>query len=153
MGPEAGDRVTYLNQARSVLKITLPTVFNTFTLMFSSPLRTPLVALITYVAIGSITPAVSAAPNAVVKPSTSNSNVDVDGLKNPNLKVTTTISNTGGETLKLLNDHRGVLDPFPEDSFTITDPSGSRLSSRGERVNHTSGYVINQHANALGLRL
>ena len=32
----------------------------------------------------------------------------------------TTVSSTGDKALKLLKDPRGVLDSFPEDSFTIT---------------------------------
>ena len=106
--------------------------------MFFFSLCTPLIALFAYVAISSAAPADRAAPSLSVKTSTSNANID--GLKN--LKVTVTVINTGGEAIKLLNDPRGVLDPFPEDSFTITDPSGSRLSFIGARVNHTFGYVI-----------
>lgn len=100
--------------------------------MFSS-LTTSLIALAAYGV------AVSAAPSLVVKTWTPNSNAD--GLKN--LKVTTTIVNTGGETLRLLNDPRGVLDPFPEDTFTITDSSGSHPSFRGAKVNCASGYIMN----------
>ena len=116
--------------------------------MFSSLLRTPLAVLVAYVAVVSTAPATSSAPSLTVK--TSIPDLDVDGLKN--LEVTATIINTGGVTIKLLNDPRGVLDPFPEDSFIITDPSGSRLPFRGARVNRTFGYVMILRANALGLR-
>ena len=115
--------------------------------MFFSSLRAPLVALVVYVIIVSSVPSV-VPPSLTVKTSTFDLNVDRLG----NLKVTTTVVNTGGVSLKLLNDPRGVLDPFPEDSFTITNPSGSRPSFIGARVNHTSGYVIDLRSNALGLR-
>ena len=90
-----------------------------------------LFSLIAYGVAVSTLPVVSTVPSLTVK--TSTSNVNIDGLKN--LKVTATIVNTGGETLKLLNDPRGVLDPFPEDSFTITDPSGSGPAFNGASVN------------------
>lgn len=57
--------------------------------------------------------------------------------------TTVTIVNTSGEALKLLNNPRGVLDLFLEDTFTITDPSGSRPSYSGAMVNHMPGYAIN----------
>ena len=63
-------------------------------------------------------------------------NVDVNGLEN--LKVTTTVTNTGDETLKLLNDPNGVLYSFPADKFTITSPAGTHLPFIGAMVNHPS---------------
>ena len=110
--------------------------------MFFSSLLAPLVALVACVAV------VSSAPSSLTV-KTSTSNLSVDGLEN--LKVTTTVANTGGQSLKLLNDPRGVLDPFPENSFTVTNPSGSRPSFVGARVNHTIGYVIDLDANVLDL--
>ena len=76
--------------------------------------------------------AVSAAPGLTLK--TTTPTVNVDGLQN--LKVTTTVTNTGDGTLKLLNDPRGVLNSFPENSFTVTNPSGSSPSFTGAKVNH-----------------
>ena len=99
--------------------------------MLSSSLRASLVALVASAV------AVSAAPSLSLKISTPN--LDVDGLEN--LKITTTITNTGDETLKLLNDPRGVLDSFPENSFTITDASGSRPSFTGAKVSYPSVYL------------
>ena len=96
--------------------------------MFCSSLGASLVALVASAA------AVSAAPGLTLK--TSTPNVDIDGLEN--LKVTTIITNTGDETLKLLNDPRGVLDSFPENSFTITDASGSSPSFNGAKVDYPS---------------
>ena len=105
-------------------------------LMFSSSLLVPLVTLVTYAAVFSAIPAVSAAPSLTVK--TSAPDVDIDGLNS--LKVITTVANTGEETLKLLNDPHGVLSPFPGDAFTITDPSGSRLAFSGAPVSHVPDY-------------
>jgi len=87
---------------------------------------------------------VSAAPGLTLK--TSTPSVNVDGLEN--LKVTTTITNTGDGTLKLLNDPRGVLDSFPGDSFTITDPAGSGPSFNGARVDHLPSYLANTPTHA-----
>ena len=112
--------------------------------MFLSSLHTPLVALVAYVAVVSSTSSASAPPSLSVK--TSISDPDIDGVGN--LKVTATIVNTGGESLKLFNDPRGVLDPFPDDSFTFANPSGSRPSFKGARVNRTSGYVVDLRADA-----
>ena len=98
--------------------------------MFSSP-RASLVTLVAFAV------AVSATPGLTLK--TSTPDVYINGLEN--LKVTTTITNSGDETLKLLNDPRGVLNSFPENSFTITDTSGSSPSFVGARVNHPSVYL------------
>jgi len=107
--------------------------------MFSSSIRASLVALVASAV------AVSATPGLSLKISTPS--VDVDGLEN--LKVTTTITNTGDETLKLLNDPRGVLDSFPENSFTITDASGSRPLFTGAKVNPPFTYLTNPRTYAL----
>ena len=80
-----------------------------------------------------------AAPSLTVK--TSAPNVEVDGLQN--MKVTVTVLNTGDEVLKLLNDPRGVLNSFPEDSFIITNANGTHPSFDGAEVNHPSGRPEN----------
>jgi peptidyl-Lys metalloendopeptidase len=110
--------------------------------MFSSYLRASLAALVA----SAIT--ASAAPSLTVK--TSTPNAIVDGLGN--LKVTATITNTGDETLKLLNDPRGVLNKFPENSFNITDATGSRPSFNGAKVNHASGHLTSMCAQVFGFR-
>ena len=114
--------------------------------MLLSSIRAPLVVLVACVTVVFSTPSVSALPSLIVK---TTPDLDFDGVGNP--KVTTTIVNTGGETLKLFNDPRGVLDPFPENSFTFTAPSGSLPSFKGARVNHISCYVVDLRANVLGL--
>ena len=83
--------------------------------------------------------AVNATPSLAVK--TSAPNVEVDGLQN--LEVTVTVSNTGSETLKLLNDPRGVLSSFPEHSFNIANANGSRPSFNGAKVTHPCGRPAN----------
>ena len=88
--------------------------------------------------------AVDATSSLTVK--TSVPNVEVDGLQN--LKVIVTVFNTGNETLKLLNDPRGVLSSFPEHSFTITHAAGSHPRFSGAKVNHPSGCLANVCANA-----
>ena len=95
-------------------------------MMLFSPLHASLITLVTCAL------AVSATPSLTVKASVPN--VQVDGLEY--LKVTTTVTNTGDETLKLLNDPRGVLSPFPENTFNITNGTGSCPSFNGARVIH-----------------
>ena len=60
------------------------------------------------------------------------------------LKVTTAITNTGNETLKLLNDPCGVLNPFPDNSFS--DPTGSRPSFNGAKVNHAACHLTKMYS-------
>ena len=108
--------------------------------MLSSSLRDFFIALVVSAV------AVSAAPGLTVKASTSS--VNVDGLEN--LKVTTSVTNTGDEALKLLNDPRGVLNIFPEDTFTVTDASGSRPSFNGAKVIHPPGCPPNTCADGFG---
>ena len=117
-------------------------------MMFYSSLRATLPALVTYTVAFIVAPPVSAAPSLTVESSISS--LDVDGLGN--LKVTTTAVKAGEETFKPLNDTRGTLDPFPEGTFTITDPSGSRPSFSSVTVNHASSYLVDLRADDFGLR-
>jgi len=75
--------------------------------------------------------AVSAAPGLSLKVSTPSA---VDGVQN--LKVVTTLTNTGDETLKLLNDPRGALDGFPANTFYITDSTGASPAFVGAKVKY-----------------
>ena len=106
------------------------------------------VALAAYTATVSARASISATPSLTVKISTPN--VNVVGLKN--LKVTATITNTGRNTLKLLNEPRGVLSTFPDYSFTINNATGSSPSFKGARVSHASGHVINLRINGFILQ-
>jgi len=136
-------------QSQGVIGVISSTSFTTFTTMFSSSLRAFLAAIVSSAVTVSAAPAVSAIPSLTIKSSAPN--VDVDGLEN--LRVTTTIVNTGGETLKLLNDPRGVLSSFPENTFAITDAAGSRPSFNGAKVNYVSGCLTNQCTDAFDFRL
>ena len=94
--------------------------------MFSTSLRAALIALAATVT------AVSAAPGLSLKvtgPAT------VDGVEN--LKVVTTLTNTGDETLKLLNDPRGALHTLPANTFAITNDSGASPSFTGVKVKYS----------------
>lgn len=102
--------------------------------MFSSPFCAPLVTLVAYAFAISAAPAVPIALSSIVQ--TSNPNVNVDGSEN--LSVTATVANTGDETLEPLNDPHRISNPFPENYFTITDPSDPRPSFRGALVNRVS---------------
>ena len=106
--------------------------------MFSFSLRASLIALVASVV------AVSAAPSTTP---------DVDltvrlGDGSEDMKVITTVANTGSKPVKLFKDPRGVLSPFPEDSFTITGPTGSRPSFNGARASLASDYLTNLHPDA-----
>ena len=100
--------------------------------MFSSSLRSTLVALVASAV------AVSAAPGLSLTLSGADK---VDGVNN--LKITATVKNTGDETLKLLNDPRGVLNQLPTEAFRIThDDTGASPAFTGARVrsmDHTNG--------------
>ena len=93
--------------------------------MFSSSLRSALIALVASAV------AVSAAPGLTLKVSGADS---VDGVDN--LKVVATLVNTGDETLKLLNDPNGVLNTRPPDTFTSTGDDGASPSFIGVRVKY-----------------
>lgn len=53
-----------------------------------------------------------------------------------NLKLVTTLVNTGDQTLKLLNDPRGPLSTLPTDTFVITDAKGARPAFTGVRAKY-----------------
>jgi len=61
------------------------------------------------------------------------------------LKIVSTVTNTGDETLKVLNDPRGPLNKLPTDTFAITDAKGAQPSFTGIELK----YVPNTAA-ALG---
>ncbi|PIL33831.1 hypothetical protein GSI_03537 [Ganoderma sinense ZZ0214-1] len=65
----------------------------------------------------------------------------VDGVEN--MKVVTTLTNTGDETLKLLNDPRTILSALPVDTFTITDSDGASPSFIGVLVKYSPSLAAN----------
>ncbi|KAM5535100.1 hypothetical protein V8D89_011186 [Ganoderma adspersum] len=96
--------------------------------MFSASLRAALVALVGTAS--AVT--VAAAPGLSLKVT---GPAAVDGVEN--LQIVTAVTNTGDETLRLLNDPNGVLNPLPADTFTITSPDGARPSFTGVRVKYS----------------
>ncbi|KAI0697604.1 peptidyl-Lys metalloendopeptidase [Cytidiella melzeri] len=89
--------------------------------MFPSALRATLVALVASAVAVSATPALTLTLSGAEK---------VDGVNN--LKIAATVKNTGDETLKLLNDPRGVLNKLPTEAFEIThDESGASPAFTG----------------------
>lgn len=52
------------------------------------------------------------------------------------LKVVATITNTGDEAIKILNDPRGPLSKLPTDTFAITDGTGAKPSFTGIKVKY-----------------
>ena len=106
-----------------------------------------LAAFVAYAFAVPSTPVSSATPSLTVR--TSIQNITAAGLRN--LEVTTTITNTGDDTLKLLNDPRGLFSSSPENAFIITDPSGSQIPFGGALVNHLD-YTTDPSANAFYLR-
>jgi peptidyl-Lys metalloendopeptidase len=98
-------------------RIVSSTAFTAFTTMLSSFLHAFLVTLVTF----AFAVAVSATPSLTVR--TSTPNAKVNGIEQ--LEIIATVVNTDNKTLKLLNDPRGVLDPFPGNSFNIVNAAGS----------------------------
>jgi hypothetical protein len=107
-------------------RVVSSTAFIAFIAMHSSFLRVFLVTLVAF----AFAVAVSATPSLTVR--TSTPNFKDDGIEH--LEIIATIFNTDNKPLKLLNDPRGVLDPFPENSFKITDAAGHRPLFNGAVV-------------------
>ncbi|KAI0634938.1 Metalloprotease [Trametes polyzona] len=73
-----------------------------------------------------------ATPSILLQVSGPSSIVDVD-----NLKILTTLTNTGDEPLRLLNDPRSPLSDLPTDTFTITNPHGTSPDFTGIAVKYS----------------
>jgi len=74
---------------------------------------------------------VSASPAISVTVTGPESVTDVE-----NLTVVATVTNTGDETLKLLNDPEGPLSQAPTDTFSITDASGTGPTFTGMLIKY-----------------
>ncbi|KAK7437149.1 hypothetical protein VKT23_018776 [Stygiomarasmius scandens] len=98
--------------------------------MFSSTLRTTLVAL----CLSAIS--ASATSELTLKVSGPEAATGVD-----NLKVTTTFTNTGDETLHLLNDPRSPLTSTATDSFRIASSSGASPAFNGLKIKYSPTYA------------
>jgi peptidyl-Lys metalloendopeptidase len=59
-----------------------------------------------------------------------------------NLKVTATVTNTGSEAVKILNDPRGVLNKLPTNTFAITDAAGASPKFAGAKVKYVPEAAI-----------
>ncbi|KAH8824093.1 peptidyl-Lys metalloendopeptidase [Flagelloscypha sp. PMI_526] len=64
----------------------------------------------------------------------------VDGVQN--LKVTTSIVNTGDETLKILKDVRGPLSTLPTETFNIVAEDGTTPTFSGVKAKYVPSSVI-----------
>ena len=62
------------------------------------------------------------------------------------LKIVATVTNTGDETLKVLNDPRGPLNKSPTDTFVITDAKGSQPSFTGIKVKYVPKTAVTLEA-------
>ncbi|PIL33830.1 hypothetical protein GSI_03536 [Ganoderma sinense ZZ0214-1] len=96
--------------------------------MFSNPLRAVLIALV------ATTSAVPAAAITSLKVAVTGPEA-VNGVEN--LKVIATLTNTGDETVRLLNDPSSILDTLPADSFTITNDNGATPDFIGAKVKYS----------------
>ncbi|KAL1739708.1 hypothetical protein HDZ31DRAFT_48938 [Schizophyllum fasciatum] len=59
-----------------------------------------------------------------------------------NLKVTTTITNTGDETLKLFNDPNSALSTLPANTFTISNSAGAVPQFTGVKAKYSLDTVV-----------
>jgi peptidyl-Lys metalloendopeptidase len=59
-----------------------------------------------------------------------------------NLKLVATVTNTGTETLKILNDPLSPLSKLPAKTFTITDASGRSPIFTGIKVKYVPSAAI-----------
>ncbi|KAM5544051.1 hypothetical protein V8D89_002237 [Ganoderma adspersum] len=94
--------------------------------MFSVFLHATLLALVVSASV------VAAAPGLSLNVTGSDA---VHGVEN--FKVVATLTNTGDETLKLLNDPRGALHTLPANTFVITASDGSSPSFTGMGVEYS----------------
>jgi len=58
------------------------------------------------------------------------------------LKIVATVTNTGDETLKVLNDPHGPLNKLPTDTFVITDAKGSQPSFIGINLKYVPKTAV-----------
>ncbi|KAK7037551.1 hypothetical protein VNI00_011043 [Paramarasmius palmivorus] len=69
---------------------------------------------------------------------------NVDGVHN--LKVLATLTNTGSDTLKLLNDPRSLLSKAPTNTFLIKSENGYTPSFHGLKMKYTPLWSMNNDA-------
>ncbi|KAK1216984.1 hypothetical protein PQX77_020388, partial [Marasmius sp. AFHP31] len=100
-------------------------------MQFSSTVRSALVGL----CLSAISAA--AAPGLSLAVAGSNSFAGVE-----NFKITTSLVNTGDETLKLLKDPRSVLSTIPTDSFVISNAEGAVPAFIGADAKYNPEWVV-----------
>ncbi|KAF5357494.1 hypothetical protein D9758_012510 [Tetrapyrgos nigripes] len=66
-----------------------------------------------------------------------------DGVDN--LKVVASLSNTGDETLQVLNDPRSILSSHPTNSFSISDADGAAPSFNGMKVKYSPSFAARKN--------
>jgi peptidyl-Lys metalloendopeptidase len=66
-----------------------------------------------------------------------------------NFKVVATVTNTGTETLKILNDPLSPLSKLPAETFTISDASGHPATFIGIRAKYAPSAAIAAGQDAL----
>ncbi|KAF9529058.1 hypothetical protein CPB83DRAFT_765596 [Crepidotus variabilis] len=103
--------------------------------MFPRTLYTSLIAL------ASLAVATAANPSLSLKVS---GPATVDGVNN--LKVVTTVTNTGAEAVKVLNDPNGPLSRLPTNTFSITDASGTTPAFSGVKAKYVPQTAIANNA-------
>ncbi|ESK92197.1 extracellular protease [Moniliophthora roreri MCA 2997] len=69
---------------------------------------------------------------------------DVDGVHN--LKVVATLTNTGNDSIKLLNDPRSLLSKAPANTFNIKNEKGDSPSFHGLRMKYSPIWSMNNGA-------
>ncbi|KAK1230729.1 hypothetical protein PQX77_006179 [Marasmius sp. AFHP31] len=100
-------------------------------MQFSSTVRSALVGL----CLSAIS--VAAAPGLSLAVSGSNNFAGVQDFK-----ITTSLVNTGDDTLKLLKDPRTVLSSLPTEHFTISNAEGASPAFTGVRSKFVPEYVV-----------
>ncbi|KAF4621982.1 hypothetical protein D9613_009066 [Agrocybe pediades] len=93
------------------------------------------------IAITSLALVVEAAPSLLLKTAGPNA-VNTVG----DLHVVTTLTNTGNETLKLLNHPHTVLSGLPSNNFAVSHKSGARPSFKGALVKYRARASDNKNA-------
>ncbi|TRM66112.1 hypothetical protein BD626DRAFT_398166 [Schizophyllum amplum] len=65
-----------------------------------------------------------------------------------NLKVTTTITNTGDETLRLFNDPNSPLSTMPANTFAISNSAGAAPKFTGIKAKYSMDTVVEKNLNS-----
>ncbi|TRM66498.1 hypothetical protein BD626DRAFT_451525 [Schizophyllum amplum] len=105
--------------------------------MFSATLK----AALAYIALSAIT--ASATQSVSMKVAGPSDVTDVE-----NLQITTTITNTGDEMLRLVNDPKSPLSTMPADTFAITNSAGAAPKFVGIKAKYSMEVLSVEDADA-----